>query len=158
MRFAPGGRGHGRQRDKGSVVEVHFQTAHFGWNTDDLLVVGLRPATSQFWFLWRMFADKGRDARWLTRIDEKGREPPLDIRPAAPVELTLDKCQRAGRCPDLVPVDHRSHLCPDHSNGVRDGRDCLHGVYTNQRAPPKCLGSARRDWWAVEDSNLRPAD
>ena len=71
------GRGHGRQRDKGSVVEVHFQTAHFGWNTDDLLVVGLRPATSQFWFLWRMFADKGRDARWLTRIDAEnaqGRE------------------------------------------------------------------------------------
>ena len=68
MRFAPGGRGHGRQRDKGSVVEVHFQTEHLGWNTDDLRVVGLRPATSQFWFLCRMFADKGRDARWLTRI------------------------------------------------------------------------------------------
>lgn len=47
------GRGHGRQRDKGSVVEVHFQTEHLGWNTDDLLVVGLRPATSQFWFQWR---------------------------------------------------------------------------------------------------------
>ena len=30
-------RGHGRQRDKGSVVEVHFQTEHLGWNTDDLL-------------------------------------------------------------------------------------------------------------------------
>ena len=47
MRFAPGGRGHARQRDKGAVVKVHFQTEHLGWNTDDLLVgrEGVRLST-----------------------------------------------------------------------------------------------------------------
>jgi len=48
------------------------------WILEGLISIeDLHPATPQFWLLWGLFADKVRDARWLTRIDAEhahGRE------------------------------------------------------------------------------------
>ena len=111
-----------------SVVEVHLQTEHLGWHTDDFLIIGLDDAQSQ-----RRLAGQVKRTFTISTADEQCRKTIGDLwndfKSDGPFSLTTDRFALVVQRGTKNLLDHFIRLL-DCARAASDDADFAHRLKT----------------------------